>query len=315
MLSLVIPVYKNEASLPELLEQLEALAPTLTVPLEVVFVVDGSPDGSYAWLAAALPKSKFASQLLLHSRNFGSFAAIRSGLEAGRGDRFAVMAADLQEPPALIRAFDAALAAGTADVAVGRRESRADPLPTRLLSATFWGFYRRVVMPQIPPGGVDLFACTRACRDELLRLAELNSSLVGLLFWVGFRRVEVPYERLARKHGKSAWSFARKLRYLMDSVYAFSDLPVRLLTWFGALATGLAVVLGLVVLAARLTGGIDVPGYTAIVLLIMFFGGLNVLSLGLIGGYVWRTFENSKGRPTAIVMSARRFSPLESQRS
>ncbi|MFO0678093.1 MAG: glycosyltransferase family 2 protein [Polyangiaceae bacterium] len=306
-LSLIIPVYKNEGSLPELLEQLEGLSRSLPVPLETVFVVDGSPDGSFAYLRANLPKASFDAQLHLHSRNFGSFAAIRTGLAAGRGEFLAVIAADLQEPPSLIENFHAALAKGEHDIAVGRRESREDSFLSTLASDTFWSLYRRLVMPAVPKGGVDLFACTRTCRDQLLKLSESNSSLVGLLFWIGFRRVEVPYARLKRRHGRSAWSLSKKIQYLLDSVYAFSDLPVKLLVAFGSVATLFAMVLAVLVVTARLLGQIPVAGYTVVVLLVMFFGGLNLLSLGIVGGYVWRTFENSKSRPIAIVMSSERF--------
>jgi glycosyltransferase involved in cell wall biosynthesis len=314
MLSLVIPVYKNEASLPELVEELKKLAGQLTAPLEVVFVVDGSPDNSFVWLREHLAGLPFSAQLLLHSRNFGSFAAIRTGLRQASGDYFAVLAADLQEPVSLVADFHRALAGGDADVAIGLREGRSDPFFSRLFSGLFWWSYRKLVFPDIPPGGVDVFACNRACRDELLKLEELNSSLVGLLFWVGFKRKLVPYSRAERKHGKSAWTFGRKLKYLLDSVYSFSDLPIRMLKWVGMLALVLAMVVGLVVLVTRLTGGIPVPGYTPIVLAIVFFGGLNALGLGVLGEYVWRTFENTKRRPLAIVKSAQTFEARHEQR-
>ena len=141
MFSLVIPVYKNEANVPRLLDALRALAPTLPEALELVFVVDGSPDQSHALLAQALPGLPFAAQLLAHSRNFGSFAAIRSGLQAARGDRFGVMAADLQEPPELMAAFDRALLADEADVVIGTRRTRADGAVSQWSSRLFWALY------------------------------------------------------------------------------------------------------------------------------------------------------------------------------
>lgn len=314
MLSVVIPVYKNEGSIPELLEQLRGVAARLDAPLEVVFAIDGSPDRCAEILRAELPKQPFASQIVLHARNFGSFAAIRSGLAAGRGDHFAVIAADLQEPPSLLVDFHTTLVGGGADIAVGQRTSREDPIVSKLFSAVFWWLYRRFVQPEVPAGGVDLFGCTRQVRDEILRLEESNSSLVGLLFWVGFRRAYVPYGRMARRHGKSAWTFSRKLRYLMDSVYAFSDLPLRLLTWIGGAALFAAVTAGIIVLTARLVGKIEVPGYTPIVLITTFFGGLNAAGLGIIGGYVWRAFENTKRRPSAVVRTTLQFSPAEAEK-
>jgi polyisoprenyl-phosphate glycosyltransferase len=315
MISVVVPVYKNEENIAALLEALADLRGRLTSSLEVVFVVDGSPDRSYALLAAALPRYPVPSQLLLLSRNFGSFAAIRAGLEAARGDRFAVLAADLQEPPDLIVEFDRRLGAGTCDVVIGTRVTRADPFLARSGSRTFWAAYRRWVQPEVPPGGVDVFGCTWQVRDEILRLRESNSSLIGLLFWVGFRRELVRYDRRQRTAGRSAWTFAKKLRYLSDSVFNFTDLPIRLLFRIGALGIVGSVVAGGVILVAKLTSRITVPGYTATVLIVVTFGALNCMGLGIIGGYVWRTLENSKGRPNFLVATRTTFegNPADSE--
>jgi glycosyltransferase involved in cell wall biosynthesis len=307
MHSLVIPVYRNADSLPELLDAIAALAARLDQPLEAVFVVDGSPDQSYALLRERLPAMPFASQLLLHARNFGAFAAIRSGLAVARGDQLAVMAADLQEPIGLAEKFFALLARDEADVVVGTRSSRADPFASRLASGLFWRVYRAWIQPDVPPGGVDVFGCTRAFRDDLLALGEANSSLIGQLFWLGQRRAVVPYERLARKHGRSAWSFSRKLKYLMDSLFAFSDLPVRLLMLTGMLGLVTAFVLGGVVFAARLLGAVPIAGYTMTMITLLFFGALNTFGLGLIGAYVWRAYENTKQRPLAVVYRSHEY--------
>jgi glycosyltransferase involved in cell wall biosynthesis len=309
MISLVVPVYKNAENLEGLLQALEKLADDLEGALEVVFVVDGSPDDSYLRLSTALPKASFRSRLLLLSRNFGSFAAIRAGLAAGTGEHFAVMAADLQEPPELVAEFAARLRAGRCDVVIGRRKGRADPPLARLLSTLFWGGYRRFVQREIPEGGVDVFGCSRVVRDQIVLLTENNSSLVGLLFWVGFCREMVPYARRERMAGKSAWTFGKKMKYLMDSVFSFTDLPVKVLLRVGVLGLLLSFGMGAVVLTAKLLGDIPVPGYAATVLTVSFFGALNCFGLGIIGGYVWRTFENTKGRPNYIVAAEQRFDP------
>lgn len=306
MLSLVIPVCRNEESIAELLETISALKRELAEPLEVVFVVDGSPDASAALLRERLPRCGFRSQLVRHSRNFGSFQAVRTGLENATGKFFAVIAADLQEPMSLVKKMSAELASG-ADIVVGTRESRQDPFLKKIAAALFWKIYRRFVQPEMPPGGVDVFACNKVVRDRLLALDEANSTLVGLLIWLGFDRRSVPYERLARKRGKSAWSLSRKMRYLFDSVFAFSDLPIQLMIFAGFIGLGTALVLGGLVLAAKLSGSIPVPGYAATVLTVLFFGALNSLCLGIIGSYVWRAFENTKRRPGAYVLSRDEF--------
>ena len=313
MVSVVIPVYRNEDSIDELLSVLDQIHGRLQDDFEAVFVVDGSPDGSLSRLESALPRCGFRSQLLALSRNFGSFPAITAGLQAGRGDFFAVMAADLQEPPELILEFSRLLVAGEADLVVGVREHRHDPWLARVASTISWRIFRLVGQRDLPAGGVDVFGCTRRFRDHLLSLSENNSTLVGLLFWLGFRRMDVPYVRRARRHGGSAWSFAGKIRYLLDSAFAFSDLPIRALSVVGLLGVASSLILGMVVLTARVTGATSVPGYSATVLSVMFFGGLNSLGIGLLGEYVWRTFENTKGRPLFVVAARAEFTPYKQE--
>jgi glycosyltransferase involved in cell wall biosynthesis len=307
LISVIVPVYRNSDTIAALLQALADLSTKLDDALEVVFVVDGSPDDSYERLRDGLPGRPFRAQLLCLSRNFGSFAAIRAGLEAAQGQTFAVLAADLQEPPELVLEFNRRLRTGETDLVLGSRISRADPLFSRLSAGLFWRTYRRWIQREVPAGGVDVFGCTKQVRDEILRLGESNSSLIGLLFWVGFRRQLVPYDRRPRPSGKSAWTFAKKLRYLTDSVFNFTDLPVRLLFWLGCVGLLASMVGGAAVLIARLSGRVPVAGYTATVLIIVFFGALNCLGLGIIGGYVWRTLENTKRRPNYLVASRTMF--------
>jgi glycosyltransferase involved in cell wall biosynthesis len=302
--SLVIPVYRNRESLPDLLEQLRELQRSLPRPLETLFVVDGSPDDSYAWLRRALPDAGLDARLILLARNFGSCAAITAGLAEARGEYFAVLAADLQDPPDVAREFFAALDGGDVDVVVGTRQTRADPWLSRVAASWFWTLYRRVIEPQIPRGGVDLFGCNRPFRDHLIGLREANTSLVALLFWLGFRRRAIAYERRPRPYGSSAWTLRRKMKYLSDSIFAFSDLPVRLLFYAGIAGLLISAVLAMIVLFGRLTGAIDLPGYSATVLVILFFGALNAFGLGVVGAYAWRAYENTKQRPGYLVLSS-----------
>ena len=124
---------------------------------------------------------------------------------------------------------------------------------------------------------------------------------------MGFRRSEVKYERRLRRHGKSAWTLKKKINYLQDSVFSFTDLPIKLLTIFGLIGLTFSILLGTIVIFVRVYSDVVAPGYTATVLLLMFFGGLNSLGLGIIGNYVWRAFENTKNRPLSIVMSTQNF--------
>jgi glycosyltransferase involved in cell wall biosynthesis len=209
--SVIVPVYRNADSLPELIDSLSEIDRIIRhrfdVRLEGVFVVDSSPDESHEVLERLLPDASFSSQLVLHARNFGSFAAIRTGLKFATGQYFGMIAADLQEPPELLVSFLADLVTNDQDIVVGTRVMREDPLVSQIFANLFWRFYRAVVIPELPRGGVDLFGCNESVRNELIALEEASSSLVGLVFWLGFRRKEVSYERRARKYGMSAWSF------------------------------------------------------------------------------------------------------------
>ena len=303
--SLVVPVYRNEETSPDLLRALADVDKALCGELEIVFVVDGSPDRSLACLVESLPRSGLTAKLLEMSRNFGAFAAIRAGLTEATGPYFAVMAADLQEPPELVVEFFRRLEQDACDVVCGVRAGRDDPWRSRLASGLFWAAYRRLVQPEMPEGGVDVFGCNVAARDALVALTESHSSLIGQLLWIGMRRDEVPYHRRARRQGKSGWTLRKKIAYMMDSSLAFSDLPIRLLFGVGVLALAVAVVYGAIVLVARFTNLIVEPGYAPTVLLISGFGALNALGLSVVGAYAWRAFENTKARPLAIVR--RRF--------
>jgi len=311
MLSIVIPVYRNEESIHELIE---ALNKVTNIALrghhektEVVFVVDGSPDNCHQLLEQTLCRAAFSSKLLLHSRNFGSFAAIRTGLLAASGDYFAVLAADLQEPPELVLAFLDKLKNDACDVVVGCRENRDDPTFSRIASNTFWRLYKKFVIPEIPEKGVDIFGCNKTFRDHLVSFEEANTSLIGLIFWLGFKRTYINYTRVARKHGESAWTLKKKINYLFDSIFSFTDMPIRVLTLFGILGIGISTLFAFIIVIAKIFGSIVVPGYAATVLTIMFFGGINSLGLGIVGAYSWRTFENTKRRPLAVVTKIQSF--------
>jgi len=203
MYSLVIPVYMNEGSLDRLLDQLIQLGSRVSGELEVVFVVDGSPDGRWRF---------FGSGFRVPAGHATGFAQpqLRVVCRHRRGTRvrprrvLAVMAADLQEPPALIASFFQILSSGRADIVFGVRSGRSDPWLSELASRLFWWVFRRFVIKDMPPGGVDVFGCSRQVCDRLLQLPEINSNLIALLFWLGYRREYVVYERAPRLEGKSA---------------------------------------------------------------------------------------------------------------
>ena len=304
MLSLVIPVYNNQENLPRLFDALELLCARLPSELEIVFVVDGATDSSLRQLQAKLPTWNLRTQLIELSRNFGSFSAIQAGLAHGRGECFAVLSADLQEPPDLIARFNTILSAGEADVVLGQRMTRADRAWT---SDLFWRLYRRFAVPDVPEGGVDVFGCTRQVRDHLVALREANTNLVALLLWLGFRRVFVPYARQSRLEGSTGWTLGRKVRYALDSIFSFTDLPLRALLLLGMLGTLFALTAGLTVFVMWALGRIPVLGYTPLMLVITLFGGLTALGLGIVGQYQWLSLQNARNRPNFVVRNVESF--------
>jgi len=318
MYTLVVPVYKNAETIVTLVERVDQIEASLRdedagAVFEAIFVVDGSPDDSAALLRECLqsdarrPARRWDAKIIELTRNFGSFAAIRRGLDEARGDFLAVMAADLQEPARLIIDFFLTLKREPVDVVIGTRTQRNDPALSQFSSSLFWACYRRLVQPEIPPGGVDVFGCTRAVGRVLAVMPEANSSLVGLLFWIGFRRKLINYERSPRPVGRSAWTFRRKLRYVFDSVFAFSDFPILTLLVMGVFGVMCATGIGVVVLGCWLVGKIEVSGYTPLMLAILMSAGMNCAGQGILGCYLWRTFENTKRRPPHLSLMQETF--------
>ena len=300
--SVIVPVYQNSASIDQLVDALIVLADSLEGNFEAVFVVDGSPDDSAAKLFARFPNDHISSQILQLSRNFGAFAAIRVGLEAARGKYVAVIAADLQEPPELLKSFFNKLRDGSCDIVIGRRTSRHDAAISSFMARIYWRFYTKVINRDIPNGGVDVFACKDSVAKQLSGLSEGNTSLIGLLFWVGFRRDFVDYARLARPYGQSSWTIKKKFKYLADSIFAFTDLPIVVLQIIGILGIVISTILGIIVLVGSISGSISAPGYTTLMIVILASTSGILLGLGVVGSYAWRAYENGKNRPNAIIM-------------
>jgi glycosyltransferase involved in cell wall biosynthesis len=236
------------------------------------------------------------------SRNFGAWTAVRAGLAASDGNVTATMAADLQEPMELYLDFYTTLQSSKdAQIAIGVRKERDDPLTQRIFANLFWYLYRVIVNRSIPRGGVDVFALTKVSLVQLNRYTESGTSVIGLLYEIGFDKAHCVYSRSERLVGKSAWTLRKRINYLLDSVIAFSDFPLRVIVLLGTVSTLVFSTAGLVLIVGRLTDAIVVPGYTSLMLAIFFVCSVIVLSLGIIGSVIWRTYLGSKNRPNWIV--------------
>jgi glycosyltransferase involved in cell wall biosynthesis len=301
--SIVIPVYKNESSIEALFDALEKVQKQLSTKVEIVFVDDASPDSSALRILKRSQGSKLEVKLIHHSRNFGSFSAIRTGLHHASADFIGVVSADLQEPPSLLLSFFEKLENTSCEIVFGTRVNRNDPVLSRIFSTSYWLLYRKFINKDIPKYGVDVFACKKNVANVINQLNETNTSLVGILFWIGFNRDFHEYERLERQHGKSAWTFKKKFKYMSNSIFAFSDLPIRIIRTLGMFGSMASLALGLFLLVASFTGSITVPGYAPTMLAILFGNSAILIALGILGSYLWRTYENTQARPYAISYS------------
>jgi glycosyltransferase involved in cell wall biosynthesis len=268
--------------------------------VEAVFVVDGSPDNSLDALRSKLPMAGFDAKVLLLSRNFGAFSAIRAGLREARGNATVVMAADLQEPTSLITNMLGIVQRDEADVAVGVRQSRKDGVVSRTLSAVFWKIFNRVSSLELPRGGVDIFALSRSARETLNTFEESSTSLIGLIYWMGFRRQEVPYHRVERRVGKSSWSLQKRINYAKDSITAFSEFPLTVFLWSGAVGAIVSLVFALIGAFQYIFTSDHQSQREVTAIGLLFVASYLMAGLGVLGTYLWRIADNVRKRPDSI---------------
>lgn len=299
--TLLIPVYGNGASLPALFEQHLALERELAgrnVGLQLIYVDDGSADDSFARLKE-IKARRPATIVVKLSRNFGATAACKAGLRFVSGDACALGSADLQDPVDLVPAMvDRWLAGDRFVVAV--REGRDDPASTRAFAGLFYWIVRRFIMPNYPRGGFDMALLDRPLWQALRDSGKnVNTSLMS--FWLGYPPTLIPYRRGQRLHGRSMWTFSKKLVYFIDSLVVFSLLPLRLLSGIGLVTALVAFLYGLFIVVNALIGNMDLPGFATIVTLVAFLSGIQLAMLAAIGEYIWRIFDDINRRPEAVI--------------
>jgi len=302
LFSIVVPVYYNASSLPDLLLEIQAVADkNLDDDFEFIFVDDGSGDHSFAVLDA-LAQSEPRMRVIKLSRNFGSNPAIMAGLSQAKGDAVTAIAADLQDPPALIHDMLGLWHEGNKVVIAARRE-RADPFPTSLLSDSFYKLFRRYALKTMPERGFDFFLIDRQVCGLINNIQENNAYLMGLILWLGFEPYVLYYDRQARakKYGQSMWSLTRKFKYFVDSFVAFSYFPIRLASGLGILFSLFGLIYAAWVIFARLALGIETEGWASLMIVVLIAAGMQMLILGIIGEYMWRNLDETRRRPRFII--------------
>jgi dolichol-phosphate mannosyltransferase len=301
-LSVVIPVYWNSESLPYLFEELMKLEEKLAekgLLLELLFVDDGSGDDS---LQVLLDFKKLRSQLTVvikHTRNFGSIPALKSGLRYVSGDCVIVLAADLQDPPELILQMADKWLNG-AKYVICRRREREDPFLSKLFASIYYKLLKVIVAKDFPPGGFDLALMDQQFLPFLRDSAKnINPSL--LAFWLGFRPAVIDYKRRKRTFGKSRWTFAKKVNLLLDSLLGFSITPIRFISVIGIITSLSSFAYGVFIVINAILGRMDVRGFATIISILVFLLGLIIVMLGVIGEYLWRTFDQVNRRPESVI--------------
>jgi glycosyltransferase involved in cell wall biosynthesis len=302
LVSIVVPVYHNAASLPDLLARFQALAarnPGDT--FEFVFVDDGSRDNSFQVLEG-LAGTDARVRVIKLSRNFGSNPALLAGLDQARGDVVAAIAADLQDPPELIHDMLAMWRQGK-KVVLAAREGRDDPGMTSLLANTFYRAFRRFAIKNMPEKGFDFFLIDRQVCELVNGIQENNVYLMGLILWLGFDPAVIHYRRRERekRYGRSMWGFWRKVKYFLDAFVAFSYLPIRATSLIGFVVATLGGLYAVLVIALRLTTGFEPEGWTSLMVVVLVIGGVQMLMIGSLGEYMWRNLDETRRRPRFII--------------
>ena len=300
MLSVTIPLLNEERGLPRLHDRLVAALDKLGRPWEVIFVDDGSSDATPAMLAALNARdSRFKAVVL--SRNFGKEIAVAAGLRYATGAAAVIMDGDLQHPPEAIASFIRFWEQGY-DVVYGQRSDRAtDTTLHRLSSRMFYGLFRRMSHTALPADAGDFRLIDRKVIDVLNRMDERSRFNKGLFAWVGFRSVGVPFDVEARKAGSSRWRPRQLLRFALDGFASFSTIPLRVWSYLGLLVSAFAFVFALFILVETIFYGTNAPGFPTLIISVMFFAGVQLISLGVIGEYLGRVYEEVKGRPLFVV--------------
>jgi len=300
LVTIVVPVLNEADNLERLVARLDGVLAGLPVRSEIVFVDDGSTDQTLAAIKRANARDGRIRALSL-SRNFGKEIAIAAGLRTARGEAAVIIDADLQHPPELIADFIARWREGYQVVYGQRLERETDSVPRRLFARAYYRLFNALVRTDIPEGAGDFRLLDRRAIDAMNTFRETQRFNKGLFSWIGFRAIGVPYTVAERTAGSSKWSLRRLARFALDGLTSFSTLPLRVWSLLGLAVSLSAFGYVAVFLVKTLILGIDVPGFPTLIIAIMFFSGVQLISLGVIGEYLGRVYEEVKARPLYIV--------------
>ena len=310
LIAIVVPVFNERENLAPFHEAVTGVMRSLRdYDWEFVFVDDGSRDGSFEVLTELRAGDEHV-RALRFPRNFGSHVAIAAGIDYCRGDAAILMAADLQDPPALIRDFVDRWRGGY-DVVWGARTGRDDGVVRSYGMGVFYRLVRRFAIPTYPQGGTGSFCLiSRPVIDAFRQCNERNRLTFGLIAWSGFRETSVPYHRPRRLIGSSSWTIRRMVHAAIDTFVSFSSLPIRTISVLGLLVSFLSFVFGAYVVINKVFFGTRVQGWSSVMLAVLLLGGVQLLMIGVLGEYLQRILEEARARPLYIVERTLGFPPV-----
>lgn len=303
-ISIIVPVYYNQDNLLPLYADLkekvfDKLKENTNTEYELIMVDDGSKDNSYK-VMQDLAKIDSNIKIIHLSRNYGEHAAILAGLSQCTGDCAVRKAADLQEPSEMILDMMKKYDEGY-KVVLATRADREEPIVQKAFSNLYAFLMRKLALHNMPKGGFDSFLIDRQVIDFLVKMQESNTSLMSQILWAGFETATVPYVRKKREIGKSRWTLSKKIKLLYDSLISFSYFPIKMITNVGFFSFFISVMLLLIIIYKKFVGKIDVEGYTSLIMVMLMAFGIIMLSIGILGEYLWRTYDAARKRPPYII--------------
>jgi polyisoprenyl-phosphate glycosyltransferase len=299
LISVVVPVFNEEASLPELHRRLTETLLALDGRAEILYVDDGSSDGSIELLRGWVKTSAIETLAVKLSRNFGMEVAMSAGLDEARGRYVALMHADLQDPPELLPEMLKAVIAG-ADVAYARRIGRDESAVKRVLATAFYGLMRRIARVPYQGQAGDFRVMSRRVVEAIKRMPERRRFLRGLVAWVGFEQVPVEYRRAGRHAGRGA-SYPQLMGLALEALTAFSDVPLQLATLFGILTAQLSGLAAVTILVLTVAGVVHPSVWVWVLTSVLFLSGVQLITVGILGRYLAQVHEEVRSRPLYLV--------------
>jgi len=300
--SIIIPVFYNEESLNFTFNEIYSkVINKSNYTFEIIFIDDGSEDNSLKVLLELHKKYPELIKVIKLTRNFGQLAAIFAGYKYAKAKCIVNISADLQDPPELINEFLKYKYKEKYDIVIACRDGRDEGLYRKITSRFFYWLMRKLTFKNMPLGGFDYYLISSRIKDIILSRNETNSFLQGQILWTGFKTRFIPYRRRKREHGESRLTFAKKIKMLIDGIMAYSYFPIRLTSVLGGLISILGFIYAIIVFMGRITGKYPFKGYAPIVIIILILSGFQMIMLGVIGEYLWRTLDQVRNRPQYII--------------